>query len=464
MRQTIVAAGALLALASMAQAVARTIDTAETTPVTISNGDSLTVTQSGSVITSSTSTPSITFDDTDVSGAIQIDGVVESTGDKGMEVDDVSVDGSIIINGSVTGTDEDAVDVDINQEAVNGSIINNGSITSSGNNNESGIEFDSGLVKGDLINNGTITSAGDNGITVYGDDDDNLSDNEGIIEGSLINTGTINAEGEAFDIDDNAWIKGGIENSGSLNSETAVVVEIDEETRIDNGLLNSGTIEGIDGIELRGDSSLNGGLVNSGKILAQDRALRLDSGTTVDGVIQNQSGGIMAGRLAIDTTVELVNSGQLYIKELTDAQAVADTGSPAESEIEGTYTQSTGGLLGVAVDTPETAGSTYSALQVRGDVTLEPNTTLQIDVKNNAQNLALGDRISDIITATGALNASTLRVRDNSAAYDFNAEINEGRIELLVVEQRIEPIPALSGYALLLLSGLISLLGFRAMK
>ncbi len=620
----------VISTSSWAQQV-EVVDTAETTAKVISDGDALTVTQAGSVIVSNDT--AVKFTDTNVRGDIQIDGTVESTststGSEALELIGVGVDGSITINGTLQTAEGDGID--INQatgKIITGSIINNGTIISDGGDSVlSGIEFDLGVIEGDIINSatGSITSNGDNGIKIDGDEDTDFTDEAGVLEGQLINHGIITAACEAFDIDSNAWIKGGIINTGTLKSTeesigVCAAIEIDEISRVDGGISNSGRIEangdgiiiedstgmsrslvtgnivntgtievgataidveqsfvdgniindvdavmlsGFDGInidgdedsdltdemgvvtgqlinrgrivasdgegfdldggawiqggiinsgtliakndeiieidqgtriddginnsgvmisengdgieiengsvvngdvinsgqiradeeswdafELRDDAAINGGLTNTGLIAAKDDALIFQSASTLTGNLDNQSGGIIIGTSEVEASVNMINAGQWFIKVNADFDNPTDTGEVGEqiSTVTGTYTQSSLGLLGIA---SEAAG--FSQLSVTGDVVFESSAKIHVDVKNDGLHLAVGNRLENVVQATGTLTAQSILVLDNSPDLAFVAETDGQSLSLRVVDQPPVVVPTLSVYGLLLL-------------
>lgn len=652
----------LIATSGWAQQV---VDSPETTLRVISNGDALTVTQTGSIIVSDDD--AIRVETADVTGNIQIDGTVETTSadDHAININ-VGVNGSIIINGTVKAADGDGIDVTATGRIITGSIINNGTIISDGeDSDQSGIEFDGGVIQGDIINSatGTIISNGDNGIAIWGDEDDDFTDNDGVLEGQLINHGTITAACEVFDIDNNSWIKGGIVNTGTLENTSscaaieidqisrvdggisnsglidsqshgieiedgslvtggivnngtfltggpsiqvdvarveggiinnglidsqshgieievgsvvignivnnggfqtvrdgiqvdasrvegsiinalgasitssrhgiyidddgavlegqlinhgtitsgpssealdidggahiesgiintgtiksfgAVTIEIDDDdTRVDGGLDNSGVIESEDNeaihlengavlnggltnsgvirsnssgdrnaFELR-DATLNGGLTNTGLIAAPTNALLFDSDATLDGDLDNQRGGVIIGLVSIETDVNMINSGQWFMKTNANFDNPTNTGSVGEmSTVTGTYTQSTGGLLGIASE-----ASGFSQLSVDGDVTFAPNTRLHVDVKNSGLHLAVGDRLENVVQATGTLTAERFLITDNSSTFAFVAETDDQSLTLVVVAQPLA-VPTMSAVGLAILALMVLL-------
>ena len=158
------------ALTTTMKAATQTVSTAVTSTHTIADGDGLEVSSGGSII--------VNGDD-----AVTNAGAVTSILNKGTITTGTGGYDAIYIDGTVSGN-----------------ITNNGTIsnTNSTHNNESSIEIYTGYVTGSIINNGTITSDADNGIAVWGDDDDDQSDNEGVVLGGIINNGTITGYNEAL--------------------------------------------------------------------------------------------------------------------------------------------------------------------------------------------------------------------------------------------------------------------------
>ena len=564
-----------------------------------------------------------------VDGGITNSGLIDSRY-IGLRIEDGSlVTGDIVNNDTINSESEDGIDVD--DARVEGSIINNGTILSDGEvDDTTGIEFNDGVITGDIVNSatGTITANGDNGIAIWGDGDDDLDDNKGVLEGRLINHGTITAACEAFDIDVNSWVKGGIVNTGTLentsgpwsesdcdvieidedarvnggitnsgridaradgmeieggslvtgdivnngtinsseddgievddarvegsiingidasvtgasdgvkidgstltgqlinrgrivsddgevfdldsgseiqggfiNSGTLIakddeIIEIDEGTRIDGGINNSGVMiseaedgieiekgslvnggvinsgqiradeESWDAFELKDDASINGGLTNTGLIAAKDDVLIFESASTLTGNLDNQRSGIIIGTSEIEASVNMINAGQWFIKVNADFDDPSDTGEVGEeiSTVTGTYTQSSGGLLGIASE-----AARFSQLSVTGDVVFEASAKIHVDVKNDGQHLAVGDRLENVVQATGTLTAQRLRVLDNSPDLAFVVETDGKNLSLLVIDQPLPmPVPTLSLRGLLLLAlmvlGLASVMGAR---
>ena len=432
--------------------------------------------------------------DSTMTGNITNNKLIKADGN-GIKLRASSVMTGNIVNNKTIESGSDGIDLE--NSGLVGDIINNDKIEA-GNN---GILLAIGSVMtGDMINNKTITTGqhsialrdsdtrlvGDIvnalGASITSTEGDGIKiDSDAALEGQLINRGTIiSLEDEAFDLDGDASITGGIINSGTLRATATneEAIEIDEDFQIDGGFNNSGLIEsnqdvieieefsilngglinsgrirsnsdsGDEAIELRSGATLNGGLTNTGLIAAPDNALEFSSSSTMTGSLDNQSGGVIIGRVSITTGVDMINGGRWYMKTNADFDNPRQTGSVgAMSELDGTYTQTSSGLLGIASD-----ASGFSQLSVDGDATFASSTQLHVDVKNDSQHLALDDRLENVVQATGTLTAGAFRITDNSSKFDFIVESDDNSLTLVVVEQVVPlPVPTLSVFALALL-------------
>ena len=379
--------------------------------------------------------------------------------DEGIMVSASSVTGDINNSGSINTNWGDGIAVDAGA-TVGGNIENSGTIvtTQAARTNKSGIEVDDSVVTGSISNSGTITANGDNGIAVWGN---NTGGATGKVLGGIVNSGTINAYGESLDLDDAATIQNGIANTGTMTSQTTSAIEIDETTVVSGGITNSGNgvISGVNGIEINANSTVSGGLSNSGVIKASSgSAVQLLSNATVDSItnsgtifsasshalesnassitggVVNTSTGQLVGSL--NGAMDITNQGTVYLKTGVTSGSHATTGTATSSTITGNYVQSSTGVLHVALDSNTTRGTTYSSLDVTGNVTLTNNAKIDVDVKNSGNNVTIGDVFSDVLKATGTLTTSTFSVTDNSALLKFTASQSANGVHLTAAQAR----------------------------
>ena len=463
---------ALLVGTSLVHADTQTVSTGVTSNYVIADGDGLEVTSGGSII--------VTGD-----WAVENAGAVTS-----------------ITNDGIISTDTDGTDAIYIDGIVSGDITNNGTIsnTNSDNSNDSAIEINQGYVSGSIINNGTIISAADNGIAVWGDDDDDQSDNLGVVLGGIINNGTITAYNEGLDLDDDARIENGITNNGTITGQNDVAIEIDETTVVNGGItnnsgatikststdaieivgdailnggiLNYGTIQGdADGIFMEDDDSeINGGITNYGTIIGGDDALdfnddatfsgdiknygtiigadySIDFGSDVvtSGAIYNYEGGKIIGLLEVSptSTINFTNSGLLVLKDGVTLGSEKTTGTIGLSRLLGNYIQTSTGELNLAIDSKITQMTTYSYFFIGGDATFSANAKISLDIQNSGTNLSNNDVIEDIITASGTLTTSTFDITDNLLAWKFTATNDgTGNIDLTAIATGLTTVEA----------------------
>ncbi|MGJ8716524.1 MAG: autotransporter outer membrane beta-barrel domain-containing protein [Maribacter stanieri] len=245
------------------------VDTTETTTQILLIGDTLTVTETGSIKTAS----GIGVYANDNIGSLSNSGTILA-GDSGIIVDGDL--GSLSNSGTISGEDSG-----VNVYGDLGSLANSGKISG---------EDSAIIVYGDLgslTNSGTILGEAD-GFFVFG----------GAF--SITNSGTISGEGDGIYVGDNL---GSLSNSGTISGEDdGIYVDSDL-----GSLTNSGIISGeYHGVSVDGDV---GSLSNSGTISSGEDAIVADSITTI-----TNSGSILGGDsgVSVDGDIgSLSNSGTI---------------------------------------------------------------------------------------------------------------------------------------------------------
>ena len=418
------ASAVVMALAAMAAAPALadssctggviSITGPETSPCSLANGDALTVTNTGSIISGS-------------SAAVYVTGGASA--------------GSISNSGTITSTRSNGYGIYLNSGAT-GSITNNAdSIISGGTSSGTGIHLRSGSsVTGGIINSGTISgftginisdSSVTEGITNLGGTISGssngiaLSSNSTV--GSILNSGTISASnGAAIYIRGLSSITGNIENIGVaalISGSTGIYVS---NSSIGGSIINSGTISGTRswgsgiylsnsditgdisngatgtisggttsgaGISFRSGSSITGGITNSGTISGVIGISVRDGGSVTGGITNNATGTIFGGT-GIDISgsgtvvASILNSGTIsatyggvYIHGGSSVAGNIDNNGAAAliSGSSGIYVGSNGSIGGSIVNS-----GTITGTRSWGSGIYLSNSTIAGDIRNDA--------------------------------------------------------------------------------
>jgi autotransporter family porin len=367
---------------------AEEVSSAVTTKNVIGNGSGLEVTSGGSI-------------------SVTGDNAVESTGTVT----------SIINNGTIT-TDINGFDAIVIDGLVSGSITNNGTISNknSDNDDDSGIEIDQGYVTGTITNNGTITSSADNGIAVWGDNDNDQSDNRGVVLGGIVNNGTITGYNEGIDIDDDARINNGITNNGTITGKNASAIEIDEDSVVNGGILNnsSGVIKSnsnssaYSAIDISSSAVLNDGVINYGTIQSNTYGIAIYGGAKLIGGITNYGSITAAEKDAIYLDGELTGG-------------ITNHGGIIAADGDGIYLNDelTGGITNYGSITADD-----DAVSMRGDAEVTGGFINYGTIKGNADGIYLDDgKLTGDITNYGSITAGDDGL-DFSGTSDFSGDIN----------------------------------------
>lgn len=437
-------------------------------------------------ITNAQSGPGISVWQSTINGDILNTGEIHSSG-AGISADNSTVNGSITNTGLIDGAEGYGIAIR-NDSIISGNVVNSGTISSqSGWGWGSGIEVSSSHIVGNIVNSGSIDVLGP-GIEVWGGANINSIRNSGsitsndvgikIYDGSHIQNGIfndVNGNIKGFNFGmliADATVSGSITNAGIIQS-------------IDGG-------EGGAGMSVT-DSTVNGRIINSGLVSAPGAtALRIYN-SQISGTIENTTTGVIRGLTAIDASttapVTINNAGlvdgQVLLGDSTlnlngnSGQVTGAVGGTSAStvNVNGTFTSqntfdvgtfninpggnfqannsvtvangfSNRGTLSVGATTPFTingnytqaAGATYhidalsptqySKTIVTGTATLAAGTGIDVHVASLA-NLTPNATLAGIIQA-GQLNASTFKVTDDSALFNFDGVVNGNNVDLIV--------------------------------
>lgn len=341
---------------------ANTISGAVTTTCFLDNGDSVTITSTGSIDDS----VGVEVDGNTV-GAITNQGLIKSS-DEGIYIfDDAIVNGDITNSGTIESfgeglylygtvlgdiTNSGVIDVVseglyIFDSSITGDIVNSGTITGDGD-NTGALWFSELNVGGSIINSGLIEEFGE-GLYLYGSS----------IGGDIINSGVIDIHGEGFYIFSNSTIAGDVINSGTITTDGGTDGIYIEDSDINGSFINSGTINGtpdLRGVYLYG-GTIGGDVINSGEINVNTSAthgMYIFSMTVLGSIVNSGTlGGSDDGLYIYGSTVlgDVTNSGTIigdgdngdegiWIETATIAGSVINTGV-IENFAEGMYIFST---------------------------------------------------------------------------------------------------------------------------
>ncbi|OEC36597.1 outer membrane autotransporter barrel domain-containing protein [Pseudomonas cuatrocienegasensis] len=364
--------------------------------------DSLTVTESGSIITAN---ESAVFSDNGF-GSISNAGEIRNT------------DGTYYLDGS-----------GIYLQASGSSISNLAGATIEGS--FVGITLD-GLMQtvtlDSLSNAGTIT--GGTGILATGD--------VGI--STIVNSGTISGignDGVGIGIDTGTTIDS-VSNSGTINGTLAGIQVYDSTIGVIN---NSGTISavhyaisdlsfsGISAINITGNSARLVGDVDAGNSLF----------TLKSGAVFSNENAISVDRFVIENGATLRMGAGLSTSSTMDDGIFAFTGfsnagtlslaAGVTGTIYGDYTQASSGALRIGVSDD----STYGKLVVDGTATLASNAKLEVDVSNPDYQFS-ASTLNDVLSANNLISDGTFAVSDNSQLFNFGAIKDGNTVDLTLTK------------------------------
>jgi outer membrane autotransporter protein len=167
--------------------------------------------------------------------------------------------------------------------------------------------------------------------------------------------------------------------------------------------------------------NLYGDITNSGTIIAT--ADTLEDATSIYAYGRNDGAasiitntGLLSGNLYVDGNIDVVNEDKGTIK-----LAVAQT-----AVIGGNYTQGADATLEIGAYSADE----YSDMQVGGTATFANGTTIKVDVPS-LDDLVIDAVLEGVVTAN-AIVATSINVTDDSALFDFTADVYANRINLKV--------------------------------
>lgn len=250
-----------------------------------------------------------TFSST-LSGGLNNTGTI-SGGVVGIDIKSTNIDSGINNSGMILGRE---VGLEVSDGAViNGGITNSGEISGTSSVNEPAVENISISFVDDLIgdpdnsvplvfNETVFTLPPDTGVIFLPDDEDTGDD-------FMVLNGSSFPERRGIEVSGNSVINGGINNSGSISVSlsSGAGIEITGQSVVNGGINNSGSISGggvfgfvggFGGIEISDQSTVNGGITNTGTI-SDIQVI----GSTID-TITNGAGGMVSSILIdADSTV-----------------------------------------------------------------------------------------------------------------------------------------------------------------
>ena len=278
-----------------------------------------------------------------------------------------------------------------------------------------------------VTNNGSITAKRDPNLAQVSPDFHGISaytDGSGTVSVTNGTDGTINASHDAGIAAASSAGAISILNAGRINALTGLLAESNS-ARVD--ISNSGTLNSSS-VGIRVNAASAGSVTNTGTVASAMTSVQVANGVAVN--VSNRAGGILLGNLSLGSLASLHNTGSLYLKQGADAANPGFTGSAVASSIGGSFTQEPSGILGIAA----ASNSSYSTLTVGGAAIL--GGTLEVDVKSTYS----GGDLNAVLTASGGVTNSGLRVSDNSLRYAFSAVFHGNAVDLVVRDTGINTI------------------------
>ena len=417
------------------------------------------ITNNGTI--SNNAAPGITIDSSSLSNGLTNSGVI-TTDSYGILIDNAStVAGGITNGGDITSAIAEGLRVS-NNSTVNGGITNGGNIISNSANDVALLVFGNSIVNGGITNTGIIRAFGIG---------DGLLNSNSIINGNITNSGTIRGD-SGLTFNNVASVTGNITNNGTMTGDGNAGIRIRDGSTIGSNIVNNGTITGAnagvlvvsfntvngsiinqagktitggtDGIFIDDSSVVNGGIQNHGTITGGTHGIFVSADSTVNSI--NLFGGsrVVGAIDAVNSTVNIVgdftsegtmsvnalnvNASSIFTmaNTLTVQNAVTNAGTlavgTAARTIAGDYTQSTGGILKVGVQ----SAVTYGQLAVAGTADLTQSGSINVDVVNGAS-IVVGNVFTNVISG-GVLVApgGGFTVTDNSRILNFTSAVNGG--------------------------------------
>jgi uncharacterized protein with beta-barrel porin domain len=243
-------------------------------------------------------------------------------------------------------------------------------------------------------------------------------DQQVINEGEILDGISVTGDGTSVVIDNSGIISSvGKSYAISIAPSTYSARIVNRVTGTINGgvFLSKGTLE-VQGGRIIGDvdgysgSKVNftGDFATEGSFSA-DASISIDSGVTL--TLADESGTV-------------TNAGTLYVSRLNDERY---DGAPFKvTTILGDYRQEDSASL--KIDLAST--KSYSQLVIDGDASFDSNAKIDVNVIGTPE-LSIDSTIDDIVSAK-SITSDGFLVSDNSALFDFTAQLNGNTIDLLI--------------------------------
>lgn len=285
-----------------------------------------------------------------------------------------------------------------------------------------GIEV-SGVIAGSITNAGTIDTTGEYGIYIY----------DSTLTGGIVNTGDIlNATDMGVFIGSRSTVEGGITNSGTIFGETNGIAVWGGST-VSGGITNNagGLIHSTDtyGIYIY-DSTVNGGINNSGTILSDDEhGIFVGDGSIIRDGITNQASGLIRGE-----------SYGIYIYGATISGGINNHGTIDATDYDGIYIEEatiTGGInnsgriVGDTDDDYDYMGIRILSSTVEGGITNEAGALIQGG--------SYGLYIYESTISGGITNHGTIRGIDQNAVHIEDTIVNGDIVNHGTIDAPINP-------------------------
>lgn len=308
------------------------------------------------------------------------------------------------------------------------SIINNGTITMTmqGTSDAVGLGVTNMYDDSSVTNNSTVNISNTNGVAIGIGVAENLYDNT-----SIVNTGTIQASSEsseAFGMQIASMQNtSSISNSGTISANTNSAVTIDNSHGIivdsmagASSINNSGTIKATvnNEYDARGSSIV---VIDSSSVASDTPS------------ITNTSTGKLYGNIYIGGDATFNNAGLVSLPY--NANAVDAEHQPYIANFTNTGT--------LEIGAKKTSGVITNSQLLTDNTTFNNGSTMQVKVVAGSQAFHVGDRLSDVVTATNSLTINNLAVgrtiTDTSALLNFTYETGTNsagdKIDLVVSQE-----------------------------
>lgn len=290
-----------------------------------------------------------------------------------------------------------------------------------------GIAINSSSLSNGLTNNGTINNTGSAapsaaiGLHIIGNS----------TVGGIVNNGTISINNPgSLDIQiDNSLINADIKNTGTISSQSATSIYINNNSTINGNIINTGTIQGGgngESLIITHGSAVVGDISNSGLIAVTGigNALQISLSTTVvgnitnSGMITSTSGSALDVVFGATVTGSIANSGSISgaVGGLVISQSVVEGNVLNTGSISGAQTTSTSiRYAGVYISSAHIGGSISNSGTISGN-------------KEVGLNISQTSHVNGGITNSGMISGNTEGVRITSSSVIHDDILNSGTI------------------------------------